>query len=50
MEFKEEINLIFGWKLKAINDSNIIASPNELGYIAITYGNHQFGDVQVLSN
>lgn len=48
MEFKEEIDLIFGWKLKVINDSSIIVSSNELGYIAITYDSHQFGDIQTV--
>ncbi|EPH92658.1 MULTISPECIES: hypothetical protein [Enterococcus] len=48
MEFKEEMNLIFGWKLKAVNDSNIIVSSNESGYVALTYGSHQFGDIQTL--
>ncbi|MFG5536591.1 hypothetical protein ACFJXR_13085 [Enterococcus faecalis] len=38
MEFKEEINLIFGWKLKAVNDSNIIVFSNESGYVACDCG------------
>lgn len=48
MEFKEEINLIFDWKLRAINDSNIIISSNESGYVAVIYDSHQFGDIQTL--
>ncbi|MGH1672604.1 MULTISPECIES: hypothetical protein [Enterococcus] len=48
MEFKEEIDLIEGWKFKASNGSNIIVSSNELGYIAVIYDSHEFGDIQTL--
>lgn len=48
MEFNKDIDLIFGWKLKDIDNSNIIVSSNESGYISIIYNSREFGDIQTL--